>query len=157
MFYALIIDGSTILRVPEEDDDALTEKLVVSQLAWLCTLAIAFSGECYYCRRGLLDLLYISRHLLSLNPLLACCRGVFRGGDNPVLCGCHSLHNARTPLQGSLLPLTRLVLGMILCRVVAFIFSRSSLLCVTPDSRTAVFFGSSPASGKLPCFISPVA
>ncbi|MCE4042173.1 hypothetical protein, partial [Escherichia coli] len=63
------------------------KKLVVSQLALACTLAITsqanaatndISGQTYNTFHHYNDATwicpYISRHLLSLNPLLACCR-----------------------------------------------------------------------------------
>ncbi len=59
------------------------KKLVVSQLALACTLAITSQANATtYNTFGYHDdwiCPYISRHLLSLNPLLACCRRYSRG------------------------------------------------------------------------------
>ncbi|WP_439900871.1 hypothetical protein, partial [Salmonella enterica] len=51
------------------------KKLVVSQLALACTLAITSQANATtYDTWTYWICPYISRHLLSLNPLLACCR-----------------------------------------------------------------------------------
>ncbi len=62
------------------------KKLVVSQLALACTLAITSQANAttyntwtYYDNPTTWICPYISRHLLSLNPLLACCRRYSRG------------------------------------------------------------------------------
>ncbi len=52
---------------------------------------------------------YISRHLVSLNPLLPAAADIPVESDNPAHYVDAIRYNARTPLQGSLLPLTRLV------------------------------------------------
>ncbi len=55
------------------------KKLVVSQLALACTLAITSQANATTYNTFGWICPYISRHLLSLNPLLACCRRYSRG------------------------------------------------------------------------------
>ncbi len=106
---------------------------------------------------GLLDLPYISRHLYHLTHCGLLPQMIPVASDNPVHYADAIRYNARTHSASSLLPLTRLVLGMILTdnQSRALSFSRSSLLCrYSPGLRTRVLRFKPQHPGKLPCFIS---
>ena len=77
--------------------------------------------------------------------------------DNPAHYADAIRYNARTPLQGSLLPLTRLVWVWYWCSHVFIVFTKLSVIPLLSDSHRRVLRFKSQHPGELACFISPVA
>ncbi|STG51259.1 putative prophage side tail fiber protein [Escherichia coli] len=86
---------------------------------------------------------YISRHLLSLTHYWLAAVDIPVASDNPVHYADAIRYNARTPLQGSLLPLTRWF-GHDTDVVTLYRFTKLSAMPLLSGLRTAVLFGSSP-------------
>ena len=88
---ALAADYTNLLQLLESSDELTPEMItdtlegIEGELADKLDAIMVIARNNWICP-------YISRHLLSLNPLLACCRRYSRGERYPsALCGCHSL------------------------------------------------------------------